>query len=326
MNAYRDTDFLYLSARMRARLGLAEALASAKVASAANYREACRLLGEGDVNELLDRRMKAAFDLTREFSPNPIFISIFAYPYDCQNIKIVLKYELMEIREAPPLFSCGTVSEEAVIEAVKSRDYTAFPPHLAQEAPHARELVVQSGDIQALDFALDRAALLDMASAAMDFGCAFIVELVSLLIDAYHIQSFVRIREIGMNKAVFERLYVEGGSLSLSFFQEYYEQDIPQFCRALLQTNAASAVRLLEAEDPKLHCSGAALQLALEQEFYEKASEAKHITFGAEPVAAFLLGEEREVKTIRRILAQKRAEEAAANAAQRRGESADGRV
>lgn len=301
---YRDTDYIYLSARMRARLGMSDAILPEKIAAAASYEEALSILGTDDSDAYLDQRLSAAFELVREFAPDDSFVSLFAYPYDCQNLKIALKYSLLGLEASPPMIPCANVAREAVLEAAKTRDFSAFSPSIAACAEVGLREFLKSGDIQRLDFMLDRGALLDMLSAAEEFGCAYLLDLIRMRIDLYHVLSFCRMRTLELHESAFLDLYCEGGTIPVQFFADHADESIEQVLRALCRDRfyEAALSPLLEAK----RITVSALQDALDLAYMARVQTAASYTFGAEPVVAYLLTEEKRVKDIRRILAEKR--------------------
>lgn len=300
--AYDPTEYLYLSARLRAHLGMSEKISAEKL-FALSYEEAVRLLGGENTDEILDQRMKDAFDFVQEFSPDPSFIRLFSYPYDCQNLKLCLKYSLLSAKESPPLFIFGSVLPEEVQKAVADRDFSVFPPALCAAAEQALAVFEKSGDIQKLDLILDRAAFEDMLSAATAFDCAFLIELVRYKIDCYLLLAFCRMKELNMGLELFPELYVKGAHLPLSFFEPLNEKPLSDFYRRVKKQSEFSELDLELSEDKPITCAD--FQAQLDRFYYEKARLALKETYGAETVAAYLLCEEAEIKQIRKLLAEK---------------------
>ncbi len=300
---YDATDYLFLSARLRARLAMRDVPDTEKL-SAVSYEEIVRLLGSADTDAVLDRRMQEAFDLAQEFSPDPSFIRLFAYPYDCQNLKLSLKYSLRSAKDTPDLFPYGTVLPSDVRSAVQKRDFSAFPPAMAEAAQRALSVFEKSGDIQKLDLILDRAAFADMSAAAREFGCPFLIELIRYRIDCYHLNAFCRFKDLGMDPELFPELFCDGGNLPLSFFTELSARPIADLIRALKARPEFAGDAAIK--DLSEDADAAAFEAALDRFYTDQAAEQLNATYGAEPVIAYLVCEEARIKELRKLIASKR--------------------
>ena len=146
-----DTDYLYLSARVRAmerRLlsrAQAERMLEAPTAEAAagvlqecGYEELPRL-SEQSLEDALAARRREIFRALYRASPERRIIDVFRAPYDYQNVKALLKAEAAGADPAPLLTDAGRVCPAELREAMRSADLRGLPPPLQRAAAAGRD-------------------------------------------------------------------------------------------------------------------------------------------------------------------------------------------
>ena len=107
---YRPTDYLYLSARLRAKeAALVGKEHLARYAGMQNATEiTAALVSEGIFpadtprETALTALLREGFATVREAAPDPALFGFLQYPYDCHNIKTVLKCHYLG-RDPQPL-------------------------------------------------------------------------------------------------------------------------------------------------------------------------------------------------------------------------------
>ena len=146
--AYKDTDFMYASARVsvfETRLLTREKYM--QLIDAASEKDAVSLLGDAcapvytdgavDIEATLEGLVDTAFTEVAKSIPDPKLFDFMRYEYDANNLKAAIKAKVGGIEADGMLFACGTASPEAAVAAVESGEYKAFPAHMAAAAPSA---------------------------------------------------------------------------------------------------------------------------------------------------------------------------------------------
>lgn len=166
---WRDTDFLYVSTRLRAASSselTAEKLN--RMLDAPTFAEAfsqvCDLYGadeeiraSGNYEALLDKALADAFALAVELirgvirekdgeSAPEILLAPFRYVYDGQNLKALIKCEALERDAHPLLTENGSTDVEDALKAASEHEYGAYPAPLAAAAVEARTALAETGE------------------------------------------------------------------------------------------------------------------------------------------------------------------------------------
>ena len=315
-NNWKDTDFLTLSARLRAaENGELTREKLMRVIDAADFAESfslvCDLYGAdeseragGDYEALLDRKLSDAYAFADELlhsvidvaAPPEILTAPLRYAYDAQNLKAAVKCRALDKDPALLLSDNGTVSAKQALRAASDGDFSAYPEHMASAATEAAEQLAATGDPQQVDLILDRAVFADMARAADDSGLDYLAELVKTKADSANIGAFLRCVRQNKNRLYFEKLFLPGGTLDKDFFLACYD-DTPDKLLAALAFTAYS--------DLSGAADAAEAEKAGEELYTGKAYEAQRIPFGAELVICYLIRKEYEIKNVRIALAGK---------------------
>lgn len=300
--AYKDTDFMYASARVsvfETRLLTREKYM--QLIDAASEKDAVSLLGDAcapvytdgafDIEATLEGLVDTAFTEVAKSIPDAKLFDFMRYEFDANNLKAAIKAHVGGMEADGMLFACGTVAPAAAVEAVESGNFAAFPKHMAAAAPKALEAYAATRDPQRIDLAVDRAAFADMLDAAA--ADKTLTEAVKLRIDAINVQSAVRMLDAG-KAAGLSAVLLEGGNLPVKTFTV---ADRAALAAALDEKDTEVAVLLADAD-----ASLAEIGRATEKLLGEKTG-AQFVPFGLAKIYAYLSAVLAEAKNLRIIFA-----------------------
>lgn len=300
--AYKDTDFMYASARVsvfETRLLTREKYM--QLIDAASEKDAVSLLGDAcapvytdgafDIEATLEGLVDTAFTEVAKSIPDAKLFDFMRYEFDANNLKAAIKAKVGGVTADGMLFACGTVAPAAAEEAVESGNFAAFPKHMAAAAPKALEAYAATRDPQRIDLAVDRAAFADMLDAAA--ADKTLTEAVKLRIDAINVQSAVRMLDAG-KAAGLSAVLLEGGNLPVKTFTV---TDRAALAAALDEKDTEVAVLLADAD-----ASLAEIGRATEKLLGEKTG-AQFVPFGLTKIYAYLSAVLAEAKNLRIIFA-----------------------
>ena len=168
-NTIVDTDYLFLSARIKAMecnllskermermLEAPSAEDAAKVLQECGYAEMPQV-GEQALDKVLADQREKTFHELYSSVPDQNILDVFKVKYDYHNAKTVLKAEAMGVDPDPLMVDTGRVPPQELLERVRSADLRGLPPILQAAIGEAREVLGTTGDPQLADFVLDRA-------------------------------------------------------------------------------------------------------------------------------------------------------------------------
>ena len=316
---YNDTNFLYSSARVRAmensvisneRLErMTEAKSSSEIiASLPEYGFDVVYDGKDTDKRILVEQtllsvLKTAYaDISNMCGELPV-TDFLRYPYDCNNIKAIIKCESRGVDPADMLFDIGTVPPELMAEYIRDKNYSALPKNMAAALPVAIEAFASSSNPQQIDLILDRACFGDMLEFAEGTGVEYIVDLVRTKIDLLNIITCIRIIRMKLYFAaepMMREAFLEGGTLGADFFISGLEFGAKKLFEELEYTPYRELRKYADEDSPFF-----TIEVATDNIWLDKAKRARQVTFGAPVLVGYLAALEYEVKNLRMIIAGK---------------------
>ena len=309
-----DYDYLYLTSALRAKEP--KMLTKDKMdrmLDAPTFDDAAKMLmdcGYADmsgmsassVEKTLGSYRAEAFEEIRQLIPERSIVDAFCLKYDYHNAKVLIKAESANVDGKYLLSDSGMVPIETLIEAYHAEDYDALPKMLAKALEEARGVIKRTENAQLADFVLDRAYFEEMKETAENLYSPFLKDYVNLAIDGANLRAAVRTIRMGRNIDFLHGALISGGNVDSQQLAEAAYSDegfallfaeSPYREAALLGAEAVKGGRLTEFEKS---CDN-----ALAAYF----GEAKQISFGAQPVIAYIAALENEIMAARMILSGK---------------------
>lgn len=273
-----------------------------KVLHELGYGEDNSGLNPSKFNEILSVEIQKAYAFIFEVAPDKSVFDAFLYPYDYHNLKVLLKAEFSGTDPEPFLMDIGTISTSKLMVMVRERSFTDIPEEMKRAIQEVIDVFGRTADPQAIDFIFDRACYELMLKTAENSGSEYIRGYVELLVDTVNLKTFVRLRQMGKNWDFFSKVFLPGGRISESLFISGYEEGYEQFAERLLPYNLNEAL----AEGAHfLKESGrfTILEKLCDNRLMQYAKQAKYVSFGPEPLAAYLIAKEGDIRNARIIMA-----------------------
>ena len=278
--------------------------ASMAVLNEYNYGDGRKLENPRDFVRLLADEEKNAFDMVFSALPDEKELALLKYPKDYHNAKAALKAEFLGTDPLKYMTDGGRFEPEALAAMIRERNFMFFSPDMKEAVSRAAELFGKGRDPQEIDIILDKACYEEMLKAAEEVENEFLIGYVRLLIDILNVITFVRLRQIKKPWTFFQKVFLEGGSIAENLFIGGYEESYHQLAekfapygfREIFEKGAARA---------KSTGSYSLLEKLCDNKRMEYIRDAKYVSFGLEPAAAFLIAKESESKNLRMILTGK---------------------
>ena len=230
-NKIKDTDYLAISARVRAmETTLLTAERMERLLEARSDEEVSKLLQDCGYPELDAARpeaMDAALSQAREElltdlgdgAPDPRYIDIFKLKYDYHNAKAILKAAAMGTSPDRMLMDMGRIGAAELKTAVESGELDKLPGALPAAVAEAKSVLDTTRDPQLSDIVLDRWMYRDMVRRLRWLGVtlllSFISEAVPALMNDYELSSVFSLSGYSMETSIDSVMLVILGLVSL---------------------------------------------------------------------------------------------------------------
>ena len=308
--ANRDEAYICLSAILRAREPrLLNNDRAERMIDAPTFEEAARMVtdcGYPDMSQMNAQEIEAALEKHRaeifaemkRLAPDDGIVDIFRTKYDYHNAKVILKSEAMQINSDHLLSQAGRIEPDKLQYAYTEENYSSLPGRLAEGMKSAREILAKLYNPQAADFALDREYFAELADAAERSGKDFIKDYVKLLTDAANLKSTVRSMKMGKSSGFLQDALIGGGTVDTA--KLLAAEDGADIAEAFRHTALECAAAL--GAETAAGASMTAFELACDNAVNAYLRKSGYVTFGPEPLVAYLAATESEITAIRMIL------------------------
>lgn len=300
--------YTYAVARIRSKeLSLLSNQFLEQIISAKSFEDSLRLLqdkGWGgktekqSAGEILENEREKTWDLLSELVEDMSVLNVFLVKYDYHNLKAAIKQKYTNV-EVPNIYiSYGTVDLDLIKKAVEEKDFSALPVDMQECAKEAYEVLMYTGDGQFCDIIIDKATLETIYKIGKESKTALLSMYVELEVAKSNINIAVRGCKTKKEIEFLKQSIVDCDSL-----------DSESLIKAALDSQDAIH-DYLETTEYKgaalaLKDSFSAFELWFDDLLIKKIRPQKYNPFSIEPLAAYVLARENEIKVVRIILSGK---------------------
>ena len=246
--------------------------------------------------KMLEKETEKLYHLMQEIAQNENFIELFLCKNDYHNAKTILKGMRINKSYEEYLMEGGRIPTQELKEILENKRYEALPENMGKAVKEAIFQVEKTKQVQSMDIVLDKAIFAEMKEIAMASKNNFLLQYTTMVCDLTNLTMFFRVRELGYDKALFEKSYIEEGSISKAVFEQAFSVEDP--ISILEQTDYTELVRQIRLDKNSIGklCDDAIME-------YVRVAKYKALTI--EPLVAYVYAKETEIKNIRIILTGK---------------------
>ena len=306
MSKIKDTDYAYSASRIHAvERALLDKGKIMQIAEAKTPGEALRMIYDSgykaceDYEASFEDALESAYELVYSIVPDTSIFDVFMIENDYHNLKVLLKAEFCE-KEIDYLLKTRTRTPLDVIkEAVQNRKAEHIGEKFSFALESALDCFAESKNAQLVDMIIDRACFSEMLDLAGKTENEFIIGFVRIKIDLINIQTMMRLRKMSKTYEFSKKAVLEGGTICTDSLCEGVGKTDEELIKSFSKTKYASLIMAATEHD------ASALETACGDFLIEYIKKAKHVTLGSDPVFAYILAKENEVKQLRIIMVGK---------------------
>jgi V/A-type H+-transporting ATPase subunit C len=305
----KDTDYLFISARIRAMEGrLLTRERMERMLEARTDADAMKVLVECGFPEItslsaLDSALSAERERTfadlAALSPNPSIVDAFRIQYDYHNAKTLLKAIATGTNGDHMLIRAGRVPTDTLSEAITEGSFGRLPNTFARAVSEAQSVLGATGDPQRSDFVLDRAYYQEMLEAAKASKSSFLLDYVRNSIDCANLRAAVRAARMGKDVDFLRPVLVSGGNVSTTAFAGAFQSG-GEFASLFAGSILKPAAELGDAAVRGGRMT--AFEKACDDALVEYLHRARLTPFGDSVLIAYIAAKENEITAARIIM------------------------
>lgn len=259
--------------------------------------------GKGEIASLIAAKRGAGsgpgslsevWDTISGYAPDDKELKILLYRNDFHNLKAALK-AMIAGREPKEYYIRPTnLDLDGLSPALSAKNYEALPEHIRSAAAEAYELLTRTLDGQLADSLIDTAAMRAMQTDAERFGGEFIQSYAKLITATADIKTAYRCAVMKKPRNFVEMAICGSRGLEKEDLADAAVSGTDTLFALLESTDYDEGGRLL-AKSPAL------FEKWCDDVIMELAENARMKVFGADPLAAYYIAAEAELKNLRII-------------------------
>lgn len=244
---------------------------------------------------MFQNESRRAFEEIKELLSQPALLAPLTLPDDFHNLKAALRGMVTDTDPMPFYLPNTVLALESLQETLQNKQYEFLPPMLRRPAQQGYEILVQTGDAQAMDLYLDRTMLHTMQSTAHDSGSRLLEAYAQLFTALCDIKTAYRAAKVGKDYDFLERALCGSEELDSAVLADAAQRGTNELLSMLMQSRFAEAAE-------KLKISMSAFEKWGDDALIELVQSAKLTSFGPDPLIAYYFARQTEIKTVRIVL------------------------
>ena len=269
----------------------------------------CTLLSHNDIEQLINtptlnelktlleskaasNDMNEVWSMLSTYAPDCEELKILLYRNDFHNLKAVLKAMLSGRDPAHYYIAPSNVSLETLVSAFSSKEFDTLPKYMAETAEKAYETATVTLDGQLSDSYIDSAALAAMQKSADETGNTFMKKFAQLTTVCADIKTAYRCSVMNKPRQFLETAICGSRELDKESLIKAVLAGTDPLLSFLEGTTYKETAEMLK-ESP------AQFEKWCDDVMIDHAESARVMAFGIEPLAAYYIAKEAEIKNLR---------------------------
>lgn len=254
---------------------------------------------------LLREELKKVYRLLRQIAPQPQVFDLFLLKNDYHNVKVFLKAEFLDQENDDLIIDAGTIPTAKLKLMIKERNLSGMPIIMRKAIEECIDTYNRTSDPQVIDLILDKANYEQMREMAEKSEIEFVIDLVKTMIDLENIKTFLRIKKLNKSWDFLKKVILPGGTIDTGVYVERLESPLESFVDRLQYTPYGGAICAEGIADYQKTGSLTKLEKLSDNFIISFVKKAKHVFLGIEPLVAYLMAKETEIKIARIIMVGK---------------------
>ena len=247
---------------------------------------------------VLQAKLKETYDKLYILCVQPEVVDILNLKYVFHNLKVLVKASVSEYARQN---SDAILSSVSAVKPSEVSEKGGAPGYVMEAKRVMEEAFAVNRDPQAIDVAADRLMFARMLELAEGLKNEYILRYVQMSIDLYNLTLLVRVRNMQKGPRFLQESLLDGGLTDKALMADAYDKPFDAIVVKSYYKYFGDAVRLaMEAFEKTKNFSE--LEKLTDNLLTTHIARAKFIAFGPEPLFAFIIARENEIRQIRIII------------------------
>lgn len=280
----------------------------------AGFADSLRMLQDSEYAEYLSKpsyeeglkeSLQSLYKEMYKLTPVKEIVDVLAVRYDGHNIKSLIKGKFSGIETYNILVDSGTIPVESLKVMIKEENFRDIPMTLRKYVEKAIESYKNHQDPQEIDIIIDKGVYEYMLEIALNSKLDYLVKITKTMIDIINIKSFIRIKLQDKDREFLQKIFIRGGKIDIDLFINNLNDSLDNFAGKIAHTDHYKWVKEGIEEFVKTKDIGK-LEKSSDNFMINYLKNAKLVSFGPEPIVAYIIAKETEIKAVRIVLTGKK--------------------
>ena len=239
-----------------------------------------------------------------KISPEKDVIDIMSMRYDYHNIKVLIKAKALGKDLTNILIPIGTIPIDTLKNSIANGDLKPLGKYISDAVKHIELKFEETKDPQVVDVLLDKYMFNSMLEKAKELNIDYITRYVQESIDITNIKTMLRVKKQNKDGRFLEAVLIPSGTINERIYREGLNDTLEGFIGKISRTEYSKVLSsILEEYTSSGNISS--LDALYDNYIMNHAKDAKRVNFGPEPLIAYIIAKETEIKVIRIIMVGK---------------------
>lgn len=257
-----------------------------------------------DYEIMLSSELKRVYHLIYEICPVKSVVDIMSIKYDYHNLKVMIKGKILNKDFSHMLVPVGKVEISKLKYAVDNEYYRDLNKTMRSSIEEVIEDFENLKNPQRIDIIFDKYMFYEMISISKEINDKFLDKYIRTMADLTNIRTLLRVKKQNKGRDFFLSVMLPGGSISKDKLIALINESVENISSKLSYTDYSEILKLGVEEYSKTG-SVSLLEKLSDNYIMKLMREAKYVSFGLEPVIAYIYAKENEIKLIRIIMVGK---------------------
>lgn len=257
-----------------------------------------------DYEKILKAELVELYENLYKISPVKEVIDVMSLKYDYHNIKVLIKEKAINKDLSNMIIPIGTLSIDKLKTCIASGELKPLGKEISGVISKVESAFEETKDPQVIDTLLDQMMFEHMMNLATKMDIDFIKKYVEILIDVTNIKMMLRVKKQNKESRFLKSVLIPGGTIKNELLMDGVNEDLDTFINKISRTPYAKVLSSI-LEDYTATGNITSLDVLYDNYIMNHAKEAKRVNFGPEPIIAYIIAKETEIKIIRIIMVGK---------------------
>lgn len=257
-----------------------------------------------DYEMVLSAELKSLYALMYDISPKKLIVDIMSIRYDYHNIKVLIKGNALKKDLSDLLIPVATIPINDLKNIINNEDYYDLNPIMREAVEITEEVYAKEQDPQKIDIILDSYMYKNMISIAEEINDEYLLKFVKMNIDITNIKTLLRAKKQKKDREFLQFVLIEGGTIDVDTLVQLMNESIENIISKLDYTDYSEVLKFGVDEFNKTGKLNK-LEMLSDNFIMNFIKDAKYVSFGAEPILAYIYAKETEIKIVRIIMVGK---------------------